>query len=618
MINPLLSMILVPAAMAVAILLLGNRRRDEVRWLALVTTILTLSLMVRVARDYSPRSPLETDTITPRLHWEQEWLPFSGPPQNHPLRKRVESVVREVAARQSGRIPERISLKDDLDATLGLDRLGRSLFYRSLVSELPEVLPLELTQAERLRNLGEIVDHLCTPRGLRFELGIDGISLWLVFLTALLMIPAVLISWEAITDRPAEFYALLLFLESGMIGVFCAFDLILFYVFFEFTLLPLFFLIGIWGGPQRRYAAGKFFIYTLTGSLITLLGLLALVLALESQGGPLTFSIPELARGIGRQMQLAETAAAQGNMTPKIFWYNTQFWVFLAMALGFSIKVPLVPFHTWLPLAHVEAPTAGSVLLAGVLLKLGSYGFLRLCLPLLPYATWNIGLPLIASLSVIGIVYGALCALAQTDIKRLVAYSSVSHLGFCMLGMFALNVEGVSGSVLQMVNHGLSTGALFLIVGMLYERYHTRQMSDLGGLAKRLPLLTFFMIFICLSSMGLPGLNGFVGEVLALAGMFRVDRFYCAVGATGVVLGAWYLLALVQKVFFGPLREPRHDGPPVSDMNQRELTAIAPLALLCLAIGVCPQPFLKSMEGDIQAVVALYEDAGQKLVPPQQ
>jgi NADH-quinone oxidoreductase subunit M len=381
--------------------------------------------------------------------------------------------------------------------------------------------------------------------------------------------------------------------------VFCSFDLVMFYGFFEFTLLPLFFLIGIWGGPQRRYAAVKFFLYTLAGSLVTLVGLVALVLTTRSAGLGTPCSIPDLA------------AWLQSNpLSPTM-----QTALFLTIAVGFMVKVPVFPLHTWLPLAHVEAPTAGSVMLAGVLLKLGTYGFLRLCLPLFPAACDAVGRPLIAVLAVVGIIYGSFCALTQRDIKKLVAYSSVAHLGFCMLGLFALNAAGISGGILQMINHGLSTGGLFLLVGMIYDRYHTRQFDDLQGLAARLPLLASSMVFISMASIGLPGLNGFVGEILSLAGMFRREPIYAVLGASGVVLGAWYLLGMLQHVFFGPLREPpvgekydvRHHH--VSDMNLREFATIAPICLLCLWIGVMPQPILRVIQPDVDAVVAQYESS---------
>ncbi len=431
------------------------------------------------------------------------------------------------------------------------------------------------------------------PVKLEFYLGADGISLSLIALTALLTISAVLISWETIKERAADFYICLLVLEACLIGVFLAFDLLLFYVFFEFTLIPMFFLIGLWGGSQRNHASIKFFLYTLVGSLITLVGLVALVLTAVKGGVTTPFSIPALS----------------AHFTAHPIPIETQVILFLTLSAGFMVKVPLFPFHTWLPLAHVEAPTAGSVMLAGVLLKLGSYGFLRICLPIYRQACEQVGLPLIATLSIIGIVYGSLCALSQRDIKKLVAYSSVAHLGFCMLGLFALNAEGVTGSVLQMINHGLSTGALFLLVGMVYDRYHTRQLDDLGGLANRIPLIAVAMVFTSMASIGLPGLNGFVGEFLSLAGMFKVPvvgPLYAVIGTSGVVLGAWYMLTMVQQGFFGPLREPHDVHDPVKDMSPREACAFLPLAVMCVWIGVAPQPFIDLMKPDIQGIVAGY------------
>jgi NADH-quinone oxidoreductase subunit M len=287
--------------------------------------------------------------------------------------------------------------------------------------------------------------------------------------------------------------------------------------------------------------------------------------------------------------------------------------LFLAISVGFMVKVPVFPLHTWLPLAHVEAPTAGSVLLAGVLLKLGTYGFLRLCLPMFPDACRTVGIPLMGSLAVAGIIYGSLCALAQRDIKKLVAYSSVAHLGFCVLGLFALNAAGVAGGVLQMINHGLSTGALFLLVGMIYDRYHTRQLDDLGGLAARLPLIACTMVFVAMSSIGLPGLNGFVGEMLSLAGMFDRQRLYAVLGASGIVLGAWYMLTMIQQAFFGPLREPKqgHDHPhEITDMNRREMLAIMPICALILMLGLFPQPLINTIGPDIDALMSVYTKPG--------
>ena len=443
------------------------------------------------------------------------------------------------------------------------------------------------------------------PVDIRFNIALDGLSLWLFGLAALLMIVAVLVSWEAIRENASTYYRFLLLLEAGMLGVFVARDIILFYVFFEFTLIPLFFLIGIWGSKQRRYAAIKFFLFTLAGSVLTFLGLLAIVIWNYYQTDRMTFSIPDLTAGL-----------ADHPIDVRL-----QIVIFIALFAGFAIKVPLFPLHTWLPLAHVEAPTAGSVLLAGVLLKIGTYGFVRFSLPMLPDATAAL-MPYILWLAVAGIVYGALVALAQHDIKRLIAYSSVSHLGFCMLGIFALNRLGMQGGVLQMINHGLSTGGLFALVGMLYERYHTREIKDYGGLARKMPILAFFMLVMTFSSIGLPGLNGFAGEVLLLLGMFQrawgtevgvslVEsawqlKVISVLALSGVVLGAWYMLWLVQRVFFGPLREPETDDdhPPVRDLCPREIAAMVPLCVFVVWIGVQPGFFLERMSPVLDEITA--------------
>ncbi len=444
---------------------------------------------------------------------------------------------------------------------------------------------------------------------IQFYLGVDGMNIWLIGLTALLMVSAVLISWNAVQERVNEYYGWLLALGAALTGVFLAFDIVLFYVFFELTLVPLFFLIGIWGGPERRHAARKFFIFTLAGSVITLLGLLAVVAVCyqNSRDRTLTFSIPELVRQVN--LHLSDPGADRS------LWLNVQFWVFLAMFTGFAVKVPLFPVHTWLPLAHVEAPTAGSVLLAGVLLKLGSYGFLRLALPLAPDACLTYGVPLVGTLAVIGILYGAFCALAQDDIKKLVAYSSVSHLGFCMLGMFALNSAGITGSLLQMINHGLSTGALFLIVGMLYERYHTRQMAEYGGMGAKLGLLSLCMVVTALSSAGLPGLNGFVGEALVFFGGFEnvQMRVLTVIGTAGILLGAWYLLTMLLRVFFGPLKEPEHEGHEVHDLDLREVVILAPILGLCLLLGVYPKPVIDTAKPDLEVVARIVSNRPKDL-----
>jgi NADH-quinone oxidoreductase subunit M len=453
---------------------------------------------------------------------------------------------------------------------------------------------------------------------IRFSVALDGLSLWLFGLTALLMVVAVLVGWEAIEEQASLYYRLLLILETGMLGVFVARDIILFYVFFEFTLIPLFFLIGIWGSEQRRYAAVKFFLFTLAGSVLTFLGLLSIVLwdFYHPVGDPavwkMTFSIP----------QLTDTLSARP-MDRAV-----QIWIFLALFAGFAIKVPLFPLHTWLPLAHVQAPTAGSVILAGVLLKVGTYGFARFNLPMLPDAAALL-MPWLLWISLAGILYGALVALAQSDIKRLIAYSSVSHLGFCMLGLFAANRLSTQGGVLQMVNHGLSTGGLFAVVGMLYERYHTREIGELGGLARRLPVLAFFTMVLTLSSIALPGLNGFAGEFLLLLGVFQrcwaetpaADwqlRTIAVLSVAGVVLGAWYMLWMYQRVFFGPVREPppRADAPPVRDLSLREVLTLSPLLVFILWIGLQPRFFLDRMAPTLDELTAPAMQAVDRTLVP--
>ena len=492
------------------------------------------------------------------------------------------------------------------------------------------------TQAElAVTDVAWLANSSVTPLDVRFHVGLDGLSLWMFGLSPLLTLTAILVSWEAIRDRVALFYGMLLLLEFGCVGVFVARDIVLFYVFFEFTLIPLFFLVGVWGSEQRQYAAVKFFLFTLAGSVLTLLGLLAIVVwnANQWNGGTWTFSIPDLSTNL-------RLAASEGNLPVKF-----QLMVFLALFAGFAIKVPLFPLHTWLPLAHVQAPAAGSVMLAGVLLKIGTYGFVRFGILMLPDAILHPGIqvvpnvvasvfpwvstgtvfvyPWLLSLAVIGIVYGALVALAQDDFKRLIAYSSVSHMGFCVLGLFALNRPGLQGGTLQMVNHGISTGALFALVGMIYERYHTREISALSGLAKRLPILSFFMLLFTFSSIGLPGLNGFAGEVLVLLGMFQRAWSQSIAGwqpllitvavlaVSGVVLGAWYMLYLVRRVFFGPLKEPAQHAAhaPACDLSPREILAVAPLAILVVWIGVAPGFFLSRTAQTLNDVEAVAENA---------
>jgi NADH-quinone oxidoreductase subunit M len=454
---------------------------------------------------------------------------------------------------------------------------------------------------------------------IRFALGLDGLSLWLFVLTSLLMITAIAASWQSITERVPLYYAFLLALQTGLLGLFASLDVVLFYIFFEFTLIPLFFLIGLWGGPQRKRAAVTFFLYTLAGSLLTLLGVIALVVVhyQHSPGNVLTFSIPELTAGLAA-IPWPEWRDTESLTSPQVL-------IFLLLLAGFAIKVPMFPFHTWLPLAHVEAPTAGSILLAGVLLKVGSYGLLRFNIGMTPLGAARL-FPLLATLAVAGIIYGALAALAQTDIKRLVAYSSVSHMGFIVLGIFALNATSLDGSAIQMVNHGLTTGALFACVGMIYERYHTRDMTQLGGLWNRLPILAFFLILAALGSAAVPGLNGFVGEFPILAGTFQASAWAGVIGATGMVIGACYLLWMLRLVVFGPLREPAHeavggggslsDHGPVHDavapIGWHEIAGMTPLLTLIVLIGVFPRPFLDQIrpavgriDQNVQAQLAL-------------
>jgi len=417
--------------------------------------------------------------------------------------------------------------------------------------------------------------------GAEYFIGVDGFSALLILLATLMGAIAVLSSWTAITERLKEYYVFLLVLQTGMIGAFVALDFLLFFVFWEVMLVPMYFLIGIWGSANRLYSAIKFFLFTLVGSVIMLLGILAVYFYNYDITGVYTFDI---------------TRFHELNMP-----FEYQWWVFLAFFLGFAVKVPMFPFHTWLPDAHTDAPTAGSVILAAVLLKMGTYGFIRFSLPILPEATL-VFVPWVVGLSIVGIIYGALVAMAQSDWKRLVAYSSVSHMGLVTLGIFALTPVGITGSILQQINHGISTGALFLIVGIVYERRHTREISEYGGLSKVMPAFAVVFAVMMLSSIGLPTLNGFIGEVLILQGIFVVNTWWAAAAASGIVLGAAYMLWLYQRTMFGTVDNPKNENLP--DLNLREWATFTPLLILAVWIGLYPKPFLDRLETSVDHVMA--------------
>jgi NADH-quinone oxidoreductase subunit M len=412
--------------------------------------------------------------------------------------------------------------------------------------------------------------------GISYRVGLDGISLVMVLLTTALMPLSVLASYKYITVRERGFYALMLTLLTGMVGVFIALDLFVFYIFFEVMLIPMYFIIGIWGGTNRLYAAIKFFIYTMAGSLLMLVAIVVMVWKVQAATGSLSFAYDHL----------LENAGTLGRLSP---------WLFAAFAIAFAIKVPIFPFHTWLPDAHVEAPTAGSVLLAGVMLKIGTYGFLRFAVPFFPQVALSPGVSrLMVALAVIGIIYGALVALVQPDIKKLVAYSSVSHLGFVMLGIWGGTLQSVQGALMVMISHGLSTGALFLLVGMLYERRHTRLIADYGGIAKVVPVFSLILTVVALSSIGLPGLNGFVGEFLVLLGSFATYPLATIIATTGVIFAAAYLLWALQRIVFNKLDDAENEH--LSDLTPRELAVMVPLLIGIVWMGLYPAPVLRRME----------------------
>ena len=420
--------------------------------------------------------------------------------------------------------------------------------------------------------------------GISYHVGIDGISLFLFLLTSFLSLICILASWN-IKDRIKEYMIAMLILQTGMLGVFISLDLFLFYTFWELMLIPMYLIIGVWGGPRRIYATIKFFVYTMAGSVLMLIAIIFLYFMHHKATGEYTFDLLKIY-----------------NLDIPL---GAQFWLFLAFFFAFAIKVPMFPFHTWLPDAHVEAPTAGSVILAGVLLKMGTYGFVRFSLPLFPYASHQF-VPLITWLAVAGIIYGALVAMVQEDLKKLVAYSSVSHLGFVILGIFVFNVQGMEGGILQMINHGLSTGALFLIVGMLYERRHTRLIADYGGVTKKMPIFAIFFMVATLSSIGLPGLNGFVGEFLVLLGTFKSNVLLAVIATTGVILSACYMLWMFQRVMFNKITNPENNK--LKDINKRELALLLPITILIFWIGIYPKPILSRMDASVNHLLTQVDE----------
>jgi NADH-quinone oxidoreductase subunit M len=421
--------------------------------------------------------------------------------------------------------------------------------------------------------------------GIHYALGIDGISVFLILLTTLLSPLAVLSSWS-VHERLKEYFIFMLLLETGMIGVFASLDLFLFYVFWEIMLVPMYFLIGVWGGERRIYAALKFVLYTMVGSVLMLVAIIALYFMHGDATGTFTFSYPVI-----------QSALASGRL---VLSPTIEVWLFIAFFLAFAVKVPLFPFHTWLPDAHVEAPTAGSVLLAGVLLKMGTYGLVRFNLPLFPHMS-HLFAPLISLLAIVGIIYGALVAMVQPDMKKLVAYSSVSHLGFIVLGIFSFNPQGLEGAIYQMLNHGVSTGALFLIVGIIYDRRHTRLIEEFGGLANCMPLYAAFFLVVTLSSIGLPGLNGFIGEFLILLGTFGVSHARAAVAALGTILSAVYMLWMYQRVIWGEIKNERNATLP--DLVGRERVMLIPLLIVMVWMGVYSNSFLRPMDTSVSKLL---------------
>jgi len=483
-----------------------------------------------------------------------------------------------------------------------------------------------------LLSLADTPPDRAGPR-VQLYLGADGLNVWLVALCSVMMLPAILVSWTGVVEKAGGYYAWLFVLQAGAVGAFLSFDVILFYAFFELTLVPAFFLIGRWGsGSGRRDAARKFFLYTLAGSLLTLVGVIGVVLTNpvthSTPTGPVTtytFALPELMASVQKNLEQPHEDALQGRPEALAAKHTTQLWLFVALMAGFAVKTPIVPFHTWLPAAYNEAPVGVTVLLSAVLAKLGTFGILRFVIPLTPDAAVAYGLPVVGVLAAFGIVYGALCAYGQREIKLLVAYSSVSHLGFLVLGLFALNAEGMSGAVLHMVNHGVSTGALFAALAFLVDRYRTTSMSQYGGLMGRFPKFAFVTFVLCLAGVGMPGLNNFCSEMLMLSGLFNLNTpgvtgyGFAAVAAAGIFLSAWYTLTMLRRVFFEPHREPAATGPePAGDLNRREVYALGGMAALCLALGLFPQFLLDPMKADVRVLTNIADAARARVTGTRQ
>ncbi len=466
------------------------------------------------------------------------------------------------------------------------DRLIRWFTLTVAVADFLASLPLFFSFDKSFPGMQFVEKHSWIKAwNISYFLGVDGISVLLVLLSTLVTILCVLISWESVTEKVKEFHIALLLTSAAMIGVFCSLDLFLFYLFWEAMLIPMYLIIGIWGGPNRLYATIKFFLYTLVGSVLMLVGIIFLYL----KAG--TFNILEI-------MNLGLP-------------YKMQFWLFWAFFAAFAVKVPMWPVHTWLPDAHTEAPTAGSVILAGILIKMGAYGFLRFSLSFFPVAAKEMMIPMLV-LSAIAIIYGGIICLAQTDLKRLIAYSSVSHMGFITLGIFSLNGNAVEGAILQMINHGIVTGALFMCVGVVYDRTHTRAIKDYGGLATIMPVYAAFFMVFTLASVGLPGTNGFIGEFLVLLGTFASKKWAAVLGTTGIIIGATYMLRLYQQVFFQEVN-PKVAGLP--DLKMREFIALVPMIILVLWIGFYPTPFLGFMHESVRSLLDHVHNASGDIMP---